>query len=77
MRELADIYNNSYSSLKKQLGILDGVDFSFSLKLSDVEIIAERQLSNVTREIFLETNRREVLRTTGIPQFGELTVGVW
>jgi hypothetical protein len=79
IRRLASVYNyESYSLVKEQLNIPEDVDFSFSLKFSDTDkIVAERQLSNVTREIFTETNRVEVLRASGIPQFGELTVSVW
>ena len=71
------ISRTNYSLVKEQLNIPEDVDFSFSLKFPDSKITAERQLSNVTREIFTETNRVEVLRTSGIPQFGELTVSVW
>jgi hypothetical protein len=71
-------YWEDYSSLKTQLGIPNDVDFSFKLEFSATDYIsAEKPLSDVTREIFSETNRMEVLRTNGIPQFGQLTVRVW
>ena len=74
------LLNNSYpdySALKTQLGIPADVDFSFSLILGEIKIVAGGPPEEITREIFSETVRKEVLGTDGIPQFGELTVSVW
>ena len=72
------LYRVDYPSLKTQLGIPADVDFSFMLKFSATDnITAERNSANINRAIFSETVRREVLRTSGVPQFAELTVKVW
>jgi len=70
-------YGEDYSALKNRLNIPADVDFSFSLVLGETKIVAGNSQSGITREIFSETNRMEVLRTSGVPQFGELTVSVW
>jgi len=72
---LAHEYDD-YNKLKEQLNIPPDVDFSFSLVFPD-KTTASNSAVDITREVYSETRRVEVLRTTGRPQFGELTVSVW
>jgi len=74
---LSESYASDYQSLKKQLEIPEDVDFSFSLEFSPADKIEAGKPSEITREIFSETVRKEVLRKTGIPEFGQLIVSVW
>ena len=67
----------SKSAPTEQLNIPADVEFSFELVLPGNRTIGPREAVNIGANVYSKTKRVEVLRSSGIPQFGDLTVSVW
>ena len=76
-RQLKENYNASYSSLKEHFNIPAGMDFSFSLEFPGDETISAEKAVPLRREVFSDTEIKEILRNSGNLTFGYLTVKVW
>jgi hypothetical protein len=77
IRNLKDAYANDYSSLKTQLDIPPGVDFSFSLAFSNGTVIAAEKTTPLRAEVFSETKIEEALKSDGTSEFAYLTAKIW
>jgi hypothetical protein len=76
MGSLKSLYEADYSLLKEQLDIAPGIDYSFSLALSDRTIAVERNIPAGV-EVFSETRTIRVLKEDGSSEFAYLTVRIW
>lgn len=77
--ELSDSYDENYENLKGRSGfnLPERVEFGFALEFDDgTEIKAEKEVPTGL-EIFLDTQRVEVIRTDGRVEFADMTVKVW
>lgn len=75
-KKIAELAKENYATIKQDLSIPSGNDFSFSLKLSDrnISIIKEppRGLN-----VYSRSNRIKVLREDGRREYAEFQVRVW
>ncbi len=75
--KLNSTYYSNYDNAKKQLGIPKGIDFSFSLKYAENDLLkAERFIPEGT-DVIVSTTREEVMRTDGRFTFADFIVKIW
>lgn len=79
VRSLAENYDTDYFSVSEQLRIPKGMDFSFSLELPGEDSIepTSTRMAPLRREVFSDTQIREVIKDSGESVFGHLTVKAW
>ncbi len=75
--KLNESYYAEYSSIANNFNIPSGMDFSFSLEFPEGKIISAEKKVSLGREVFSDTQLKEVLREDGTLAFGYLTVKVW
>ena len=75
--QIKNSYYSDYSALKQQLDIPPNVDFAFSFKFKDGQVIEGTRSIPLRTDVFANTKIEEILRTNGKSEFGYLTVSVW
>ncbi|MEK6928921.1 MAG: hypothetical protein AABW65_03120 [Nanoarchaeota archaeon] len=75
-RELKNSYDANYENLRKKLN-LQRTEFGFVLSFSLGENIEAKRDEQKEAEIFLKTLKKEILRTNGKREFGNLKVTIW
>src|SRR3989344_613911 len=74
---LKEAYEKDYEKVKKNFNLPSMSDFEFEVVFSEIDAIkAEKNLRPQSEEIFANSKRIEVLRTTGEIQFADLKVRV-
>tara|TARA_Y100000310_G_C20586454_1_gene765660 strand:- start:185 stop:883 length:699 start_codon:yes stop_codon:yes gene_type:complete len=74
---LAESYSSSYESLKSDLNIPSGLDFSFTIDFDEEESIEAKQEIPLRLNVYSEVFREEVIRINGEKTFVDLVVNVW
>lgn len=76
IRDLESVYENDYVGLKNRFNLPSRINFGFKLEFENDEVEADKNKPEGV-EVFVKSERVEVLRIDGNTEFADLIVKIW